>query len=100
MPIVLVRSGADLGVAIQEARRAAGLTQEQLAARTSLDRSYLARIEAGMSVLLLDRVLRVLRRLGAEVTVTIPEIQPPVAQAAEPRDREARTKAVGDGARR
>ena len=68
-----VRRGADLGAAVREARVAAGLTQDELATAVSIDRTYLSRMEAGLSVLLLDRGLRLLRHLGAEVTVTIPE---------------------------
>lgn len=73
MPEVTIRAGADLGVAIAEARRAAGLTQVELAERAGLDRTYLARLEAGLSVLLLDRTLRLLRRLDATVVVTFPD---------------------------
>lgn len=69
----LVRSGADLGRAVQVARLAAGLTQEELAAQTAVERTYLARLESGLSVLLLDRVMRLLRHLGAEVVVQMPE---------------------------
>jgi transcriptional regulator with XRE-family HTH domain len=70
---VAVRTGADLGVAVAEARAARGLTQSELAKAAGLDRTYLARMESGLSVQLLDRALRVLRRLGAEVTVTLPD---------------------------
>lgn len=66
-----VRTGADLGAALAEARRARSLTQQQLAESANLDRTYLAKIEAGTSVQMLDRTLRLLRRLGAEVTVTV-----------------------------
>ena len=69
--VVHIRSGSDLGVAVREAREAAAMTQEALAEHVGLDRSYLAKMETGLSVLLLDRALRVLRRLGAEVTVTL-----------------------------
>lgn len=72
MARVAVRSGGDLGLAVAEARRAAGLTQAQLADDVALERTYLARMESGLSVLLLDRALRVLRRLGAEVYVELP----------------------------
>ena len=68
----VVRSGSDLGAAVAEARRRAGLTQQELAERVDLDRTYLARLEAGGSVQLLDRALLLLRRLGAEVTVQLP----------------------------
>jgi transcriptional regulator with XRE-family HTH domain len=68
---IAVRTGADLGAALAEARRARSLTQQQLSVSANLDRTYLAKIEAGTSVQMLDRTLRLLRRLGAEVTVTI-----------------------------
>lgn len=76
MPVVVVRRPSDLGLAIAEARAAQGLTQAELAEATGLERTYLARMETGLSVLLLERTLRVLRRLGAEVTVTIPVSAP------------------------
>lgn len=72
----VVRAGSDLGAAVAEARRRAGLTQQELAERVAMDRTYLARLEAGASVQLLDRALLLLRRLGAEVTVSLPEDAP------------------------
>jgi HTH-type transcriptional regulator/antitoxin HipB len=69
----VVRTGKDLGGAARQARLSAGLTQEQVAESVGVDRSYLARIESGLTVVLLDRVMRVLRQLGAEVTVTFRE---------------------------
>jgi transcriptional regulator with XRE-family HTH domain len=48
------------------------LTQAELAEQVAVDRSYLARLEAGATALLLDRSLRILRRLGATITVTLP----------------------------
>lgn len=68
-----VRTGSDLGAAVAEARHARSMTQRELAELVNLDRTYLARIEAGISVQMLDRTLRLLRRLGAEVTVTLPD---------------------------
>ena len=38
-----------LGVMLQEARKSAQLTQEQLAERTGTKKSYISRIERGMS---------------------------------------------------
>ena len=75
--VVTVRSPADLGAAIALARKQRGLSQEQLAATAGVERSYLARLESGKSVLLVERALRLLRRLGAEVTVTLPEPEDP-----------------------
>ena len=68
-----IRSARDLGAVVAEARQLRGWTQVDLAENTGLERSYLARIETGASVILLDRVFRLLRRLGVEVTVTLPE---------------------------
>lgn len=65
-----VRSPADLGRALAGVRSASGLTQAQLAELAALDRSYLARIESGAGVLQVERTLRALRRMGAEVTVS------------------------------
>jgi transcriptional regulator with XRE-family HTH domain len=45
-----------------------------LAAASGVERSYLARMEAGLTVVLLDRALRVLRRLGADVVVELPDV--------------------------
>lgn len=66
-----VRSPADLGRAIAGVRAEQGLTQAQLAKEAGVDRSYLARLEAGAKVLVLERSLRALRRMGATVTVSI-----------------------------
>ncbi len=47
------------------------MTQGDLAKIAGVERTYLARIEAGASVFFLDRALRMLRRMGATVTVTM-----------------------------
>lgn len=67
-----VRSADDLGRAIAGARHAQGMTQQRLAEEAGVERSYLARLEAGASTLALERALRLLRRMGATVTVTLP----------------------------
>lgn len=72
-----------MGLAVSEARRARGLTQVQLAEQTGVERTYLAKLEAGMNTLLVDRSLRLLRRLGARVVVELPDAQPPDAQPPE-----------------
>jgi transcriptional regulator with XRE-family HTH domain len=66
-----VRSADDLGRAIAGVRAERGLTQAQLADQTGLDRTYLARLEAGATALVLERALRALRRMGATVTVEL-----------------------------
>jgi transcriptional regulator with XRE-family HTH domain len=68
-----IRRAEDLGLAVSEARRALGLTQMQLAEQSGVERTYLAKLEAGLSTLLLDRSLRLLRRLGARLIVELPD---------------------------
>ena len=72
-----IGSVADLGRAVAGVRRARGLTQEQLAEKGGFDRSYLARLESGATTLMLERALRVLRRMGARVTVELSEDDAP-----------------------
>jgi transcriptional regulator with XRE-family HTH domain len=66
-----IRSGADLGRAIADIRRTRRLTQEEAASRGGVKRSYLAQMEAGRTVSLLEHMLRILRRMGATITITL-----------------------------
>lgn len=70
----IVRRGGDLGRAVAGVRAARGLTQAEVAEVAGVERTYLARLEAGATVVLLDRALRVLRRLGATVTVQLDDV--------------------------
>lgn len=65
-----IRSAEDLGRSLAEIRRERGLTQEQLAADGGLSRASLAQLEIGRSTPVLDHFLRLLRRLGATITIT------------------------------
>jgi transcriptional regulator with XRE-family HTH domain len=67
-----IHTGADFGRAIAEIRGRQHLTQAQFAQHAGLSRDYLAHIEAGRTVTLLEHLLRSLRRSGATVTVTWP----------------------------
>lgn len=68
-----IRRSEDLGLAVSEARRALGLTQTQLAERSGIERTYLAKLESGLNTLLLERSLQLLRRLGARLVVELPD---------------------------
>lgn len=65
-----IRSAEDLGRAVADLRRAPGKTQAQAAAEGGISRDWLAKLETGRSSPLLDYLLRLLRRMGATVTVT------------------------------
>ena len=73
-----VRSAEDLGRVLREARLHHGLTQaeavDQLGA--NYDRTRLARMEAGEGLQSFARIINALRRLGVEVTATMPLGEP------------------------
>jgi len=68
-----IHSGADFGRAIADIRRGHNLSQAELGEQTGLSRGYLAHLEAGRTSASLEHMLRILRRSGATVTVSLPE---------------------------
>jgi HTH-type transcriptional regulator/antitoxin HipB len=58
-----------LGAAIRHYRKAAGLSQAELAARTGLNRTYLSNLESGKETEQVRRILSVLRQLGVRMVV-------------------------------
>jgi transcriptional regulator with XRE-family HTH domain len=72
-----VRSGEDLGRAVAEVRRERGMTQAELAKAMGVSRGYLAQLETGKSGRLLNLLVRVLRRLDAEISVSFAPDQDP-----------------------
>lgn len=73
MGTAIVRKGEDLGRAVAEIRRQAAITQDEMASKTGLSRSYLAQLEGGRTTPALEHLLRVIRRAGGTVTVTWPD---------------------------
>jgi transcriptional regulator with XRE-family HTH domain len=71
-----IRTPADLGRAIAGVRQERGVSQRALADELCFKRSYLSELETGAEpTIALERSLRALRRLGAEVTVTLPSTE-------------------------
>lgn len=60
----------DLGAVLRESRAAAGWTQQELADAAGVHRSYLSDLEQGRTSQQVQRLLRLLRTLGLEVTVS------------------------------
>lgn len=61
-----------LGVMLKEARKEAKLTQEELAERTGTKKSYISRIERGLSDIQLSTYHRLIRQgLGRELKIRI-----------------------------
>jgi len=71
--VIDIRTGADMGRAIAELRRHKHMTQHDLGELADLTQEYISKIESGRTVTLLEHELRILRRLGATITITIPD---------------------------
>ena len=65
-----IRSAQDLGSVVADRRRVENLSQAELAQTVDLSRDYLAQIEAGRSSSVVGHAFRLLRRLGATITVS------------------------------
>ncbi len=68
-----IRSGEDLGRTIAQRRRDSEMDQTGLAELAGLSKAYISKIESGRTVSLLEHHLRILRRLGATITVEFPD---------------------------
>lgn len=67
-----VRSAADLGAFLRQAREQAGLSQEALADELGIDRKYLYQIESGRPTRYTQRLFALTRLLGVRITVDQP----------------------------
>lgn len=66
--IARLRTPADFGLAVQQARLARGLTQNELAAELGVPQSTISEIEAGKSTIYLRRLLSIARLIGIDFT--------------------------------
>lgn len=58
-----------------KARSAAGLTQEEVATRAGMDRSYLSDVERGEASLSVDRLFRVARALHVTAASLVQDME-------------------------
>jgi len=65
-----VRTMADLGALVREARERAGLTQTGLARRSGVSREWLVKVEAGRTPAEMPRVLDLLEELDLTLDVS------------------------------
>lgn len=63
-----IRSAAQLGAVVRARRQALGTTQTELAALSDVGPRFVGELERGKPTLELAKVLRVLDRLGLELT--------------------------------
>ena len=71
-----------VGHVLCEAREEVGLTQEEVAARASMDRSYISDLERGEASLTVDRLLRICKAIGIPAATVIGRIEQRIASTA------------------
>lgn len=65
-----VRTPADFGLALQQARASRGVSQTELAQTLGVPQSTISAMESGASTIYLRRLLAIARELGVEFTAT------------------------------
>ena len=65
-----IRSAEDLGAVIADRRRTQRLSQADLSRTADISRNYLSQIETGRSSSVTRHAFRLLRRLGATITIS------------------------------
>lgn len=68
-----ITSAAALGIAVQQSRMAAGVTQRELADRLGVSQRYVWELESGKESLVLSRLFEMLRETGATMIIEVPE---------------------------
>ena len=62
-------NGSELGRDLARLRQQTGLTQEAMATRVGIERTYLTRMETGLATEQLQRVFAILREVGYELAI-------------------------------
>lgn len=71
-----IRTPEELGAVISDRRRDAGKSQRELASEVGLSQRYLSQIETGRSSAVTRHAFRLLRRMGATITISFDEPDP------------------------
>lgn len=64
-----------LGDALRQRRLAAGMSQEQLAEKAGIDRTYVSILERGLQSPTVDTLIRVCRAMGARASEVLASIE-------------------------
>lgn len=73
-----------VGQEVRRARKAAGLTQAEVAERLATSPTYVTNVEAGRLNLTLGQLTRIASALGAALDVKLPLVEAEPATVAEP----------------
>jgi len=68
-----ITDASSLGIALQQARLASGMTQRDLAERLGTTQKYIWSLEQGKDSIAITRLLEALSATGAIITLQIPE---------------------------
>lgn len=79
--IATIHSPADLGMALQQARLAAGMSQRELSARTGVTQSAISNLESESYTLYAERLFKLLRECGVTITAEWDDSAEPVPGA-------------------
>jgi HTH-type transcriptional regulator/antitoxin HipB len=72
MPTQPIQTSAQLAAHLRSLRKSRGLTQAQLGALVGMGQTRIAKIESNPGLLSVDRMLRILAALGAQVVLQLP----------------------------
>lgn len=67
-----IQSTAELGLVIRAVRKSTQVRQDDLAAMVGVSRQFTVDVEKGKPTVQMDRVMRLLKELGIELSVDIP----------------------------
>jgi transcriptional regulator with XRE-family HTH domain len=70
-----LKSAKEIGDVLRSLREKAQLTQDDIAVRTRLDRSYISDIERGAASVSVDCFLQICRALGASPAKTMAQVE-------------------------
>jgi y4mF family transcriptional regulator len=70
--VMKITDSKSLGNAVRHARRALGVTQDQLALTSGTNRRFIIELERGKPTAQIGKVLQVLRTLGCSLDLTNP----------------------------
>ena len=79
--IAKIHSPADLGMALQQARLATGMSQRELSARTGVTQSAISNLESESYTLYAERLFKLLRECGVTITAEWDDCAEPVRSA-------------------
>ncbi len=86
---MVIHSATDLGLFIRDRRKQLGLDQRALAERIGVSRQWIGAVEGGKASAELGLVLKALRALDVDISVSVPEARATRSKARDAVDLDA-----------